>query len=164
MSIIIASASVIITAALVFYTLGVFGERRRTVLQGRHVVLFWVGLCCDTTGTLLMSMFARTGGSGEAGLHAATGMLAIGLMVIHAVWATAVFFRGSAAARAAFSRFSIVVWLVWLIPYICGMLVGMPMAHFDGPIALAIAIGLVIVIAAALGGYDRSKGSTVRHA
>lgn len=53
-------ASLAITGALVLYTIGVFRERADGSLRGPHVVLFWIGLACDTTGTTLMSIMART--------------------------------------------------------------------------------------------------------
>ena len=54
MSIELIVASVAITCALVLYTFGVFGERRSGTLSLRHVLLFWGGLVCDTTGTMIM--------------------------------------------------------------------------------------------------------------
>lgn len=44
-------ASVAISLALFFYTWGVFGERRGGTLSLKYVLLFWIGLACDTTGT-----------------------------------------------------------------------------------------------------------------
>ena len=153
----IATASFAITAALIFYSLGVFGERKRRTLQRRHVILFWAGLACDTTGTLLMGYFANTSGAGQLGLHAITGMLAIILMIVHAIWATAVFVRGSERARTLFSRFSIVVWLVWLVPYICGMLIGVPIISMDGTPAVLIAIVAALLFAFAIWFFGERK-------
>ena len=157
MSPIIVFATIAISAALVFYTLGVFGERRHGRLNRRHVVLFWTGLCCDATGTLSMSAFAQANGGGPLGLHAVTGIFAIALMIVHAVWATAVFARGSEKARSTFSRFSIVVWLIWLVPYVCGLLIGMPMTQMEGPQAVAIAVAVALVVAGAIWLYDKKN-------
>ena len=123
MSPILIAAIVSITLALVFYTVGVFGEHRSGTLTVRHVVIFWLGLCCDTTGTLLMSRIASQSAGNP--LHAATGTLAIVLMLIHAVWAVYTLRRGSDRAKHIFHRFSLVVWAIWLIPYILGMAIGM---------------------------------------
>ena len=54
-------AIIAITLALVFYTIGVFGERRAKTLKKQHVIIFWLGLLCDTTGTTIMSLIARSG-------------------------------------------------------------------------------------------------------
>ena len=119
-------AATAITAALVFYTVGVFGERRAGTLAKRHLALFWLGLVCDATGTALMSVVARSQLAGTASpLHAITGVLAIALMLFHAVWATIVTVHGNEKARRNFHRLSICVWLIWLIPYCLGVFMGM---------------------------------------
>lgn len=122
----IAIAAAAITAALVFYTLGVFGERRAGMLEKRHLALFWLGLACDATGTTLMSAFARSMPErATSPLHAVTGTLAILLMFFHALWATIVVTRGSESSRRSFHRLSVCVWLIWLIPYGVGLFMGM---------------------------------------
>ena len=60
MNSLIMPASAAITLALVFYTIGVFGERRAGTLKKSHLALFWLGLICDTTGTTIMTAIART--------------------------------------------------------------------------------------------------------
>jgi len=45
------------------------------------------------------------------------GSIAVFLMAIHALWAFWTFRKGSARAKRNFSRFSVIVWWVWLIPY-----------------------------------------------
>lgn len=146
-------ASIAITAALLLYTAGVFSERAAGRLAGKHLALFWAGLVCDTTGTTLMTIMARTGG-GEAvpAIHGVTGLLAILLMLFHAGWATVVFARGRHADERAlaeertFHRFSTVVWLLWLVPYIIGLLIGIPMIHLGTVPAVALSIAIVAVL------------------
>lgn len=111
-----------ITAALIFYTLGVFAEKRAGILQGWHVLVFCLGFVCDSLGTGLMS---RIAGGFKPGLHAVTGALAIILMGIHVLWAVWIWLRGSMEDKQRFHRFSVLVWAVWLIPYILGMFLGM---------------------------------------
>ena len=77
-------ASTAITLALVFYTIGVFGERRAGTLKKSHLALFWLGLICDTTGTTIMTTIARTSAAAVSPLHAITGLLAIIFMLFHA--------------------------------------------------------------------------------
>ena len=81
-------ASVAISLALFFYTWGVFGERRGGTLSLKYVLLFWIGLACDTTGTLTMSNIASQSAASGFGIHAITGVVAIVLMLVHALWAT----------------------------------------------------------------------------
>ena len=125
-------ASLAITGALVLYTIGVFKERADGSLRGPNVVLFWLGLACDTTGTTLMSIMARTSAEAAPAIHGITGLAAILLMLFHAGWATLVYFQGKRGGAAAlkrertFHRLSAAVWVAWLVPYVIGMLVGIP--------------------------------------
>jgi uncharacterized repeat protein (TIGR03987 family) len=52
-------------------------------------------------------------------------VIAILLMFVHASWAIWTYVKGSAEAKRHFNRFSIVVWCIWLIPYLIGMAIGM---------------------------------------
>ncbi len=112
-----------ITLALVCYTVGVWGERLQGALRGWHLAFFWVGFGFDTLGTTLMERMAR--GEFQPGFHAVTGLLAIVLMLVHAVWATAVLLGREEERKRSFHRLSIVVWAVWLIPFLSGMAMGM---------------------------------------
>lgn len=116
-------AIIFITMALVFYTIGVWAEKRKGVLLPWHVIIFWLGLVCDTTGTTIMSKIA--GGGFALSLHGVTGLIAILLMAFHAIWATAIIVKNNAHAKEVFHKFSIMVWAVWLIPYVIGLVIGM---------------------------------------
>ena len=116
------AAIVAISLALVFYTLGVWSEKFSGRLRGRHLVLFWIGLVFDTTGTTLMGEIA---GGLDFNLHGITGVLAIILMLGHALWATLVFVRKDEQKLRDFHKFSLFVWLVWLVPFITGMIAAM---------------------------------------
>ncbi len=98
-------------------------------------MFFWIGLICDSTGTGLMSIMAQNSGGTMSPLHPVTGFLAIALMLFHAAWATYVVFRGNEKTRRGFHTLSIGVWLVWLVPYFVGMLIGIPAFHVSDPIA-----------------------------
>lgn len=123
MSIKLIMAIVTITLALIFYTIGVFSERKSGTLNKFHVIIFWIGLLFDTTGTTIMSRIAN--GGSLLSLHGITGALAIVLMLFHAVWATIVFTKNDTKKLHNFHKFSIIVWLIWLIPYIIGLIIGM---------------------------------------
>ena len=114
----------LITAALLFYSLGVWAERLARYLKPWHVVSFWVGFTFDVSGTLAMHMIAK-GPFDLSEPHTLTGQIALWLMLLHAIWATYVVRKGSEKMLTNFHRFSIFVWLVWLIPYFGGMYLGM---------------------------------------
>jgi uncharacterized repeat protein (TIGR03987 family) len=114
------TASVVITLALVFYTIGVWSERLAGRLKPWHLAFFWLGLVFDTVGTGMMFDFA---GGLTFDLHGLSGLLAIVLMLIHATWATVVLARRDERWIRNFHKFSVVVWAIWLIPYFSPMVV-----------------------------------------
>ncbi len=116
--------AVIMSLAFVFYTTGVFAERVSRDLKPWHVAAFWAGLACDASATEMMRRMIAAGQK-TAAIHTVTGAAAFGLMALHAIWATWTLTRGSEAERKGFHRYSVVVWAVWLVPYLGGMIAGM---------------------------------------
>ncbi|MFC1670140.1 HsmA family protein [Spirochaetota bacterium] len=112
------AAIITITLALIFYTLGVWGEKLSRGLNKWNLSMFWIGLIMDTTGTTLMLEQSDTVADT---FHLFTGVVAIVLMAIHAVWATIVLIRKNDKMIRDFHKFSFIVWLIWLVPYFSGM-------------------------------------------
>ena len=125
---VLVSAIVLITAALAFYTTGVWSERRGGRLRWRHVALFGAGLALDASGTVLMTLIAADSSRSRAddstgildAVMAWTGPAALALMAVHLIWAAVVLIRNREAERLAFHRISLGVWALWLIPYLAG--------------------------------------------
>jgi uncharacterized repeat protein (TIGR03987 family) len=113
-----------ITLALVFYSLGVWAEKLAQYLKPWHVIAFWTGFLFDMLGTWMMHKLAN-GSFNIFEPHTFTGQVALWLMLIHAIWATYVVRKGSELTRKKFHRYSIIVWLIWLVPYFGGMWMGM---------------------------------------
>jgi uncharacterized repeat protein (TIGR03987 family) len=109
---------IIINLALVFYSIGVWSERFAGQLKTWHLVFFWLGFICDTWGTGLMF---ESAGRLVFSFHGVAGMLAIALMFIHAIWATVVLWRKDEGLIRSFHKFSVAVWLIWLVPYVSPM-------------------------------------------
>jgi uncharacterized repeat protein (TIGR03987 family) len=114
---------IIISLALVFYSIGVWSERVQGKLKTWHLIFFWSGLVCDTWGTGLMIDMA---GGLTSDIHGITGVIAIVLMLIHAFWASLVLIKKDENAIRNFHKFSLVVWFIWLIPYLSPMIINMP--------------------------------------
>jgi uncharacterized repeat protein (TIGR03987 family) len=115
-------AIIVINLALLFYSIGVWSERISGKLKTWHLAFFFLGLICDTWGTGLM--FEMVGGL-TFDIHGLSGLLAIILMFIHAVWATVVLARKNEKMINSFHKFSVVVWFIWLIPYLSPMFLKM---------------------------------------
>jgi len=116
-------SAVLISLALLFYSIGVWSERIGGRLKVWHVVFFWLGLIFDATGTVIMMRIA--GGGLTFDIHGISGVLAILLMLINAVWSTTVLALKDEKAIANFHKFSIVVWTIWLFPYFTGFTASM---------------------------------------
>lgn len=124
MSALVITSTILITLALIFYSLGVWSERIARYLKPWHVVAFWIGFTLDISGTYAMHLLAK-GTFDITEPHTLTGQIALWLMLIHASWATRVVLKNNEKLRLSFHKFSIVVWLIWLIPYFVGMCLGM---------------------------------------
>jgi uncharacterized repeat protein (TIGR03987 family) len=115
-------AIIFIFSACIFYTVGVWSEKLKRTLLPWHVVVFWCGFVCDTLGTGAMGKIA--GGMFQVNFHGITGLTAILLMLFHALWATCVIVKNQETMKRNFHKFSILVWVIWLIPMISGMVLG----------------------------------------
>ena len=123
MSKILLFSIITINLALLFYSIGVWAERFSKYLKKWHVVTFWIGFTFDVSGTVAMH-FISENPFDLTNLHTLTGQIALWLMLAHATWATVVISRDNTDLRKNFHRYSIFVWLVWLIPYIGGAIIG----------------------------------------
>lgn len=117
-------SSALITLALLFYSIGIWAERIARLLKTWHVWMFWTGFAFDVGGTTAMHLLAD-GRFDLADPHTLTGQIALWLMLAHATWATVVIRKRKEKLMTRFHRFSIFVWLVWLIPYFGGMFLAM---------------------------------------
>lgn len=120
-------AIIFITLALLFYTIGVWSEKLQGSLKPWHLGFFLLGLVCDATGTILMEGIAKASVQVTSGfnLHGFTGVIAIVLMLIHAIWAAVVLIMRNENMKLKFHKFSLIVWIIWLIPFISGAAVHM---------------------------------------
>lgn len=114
---------VAINLALVFYSIGVWAERISKYLKSWHLVAFWIGFSFDVTGTVAMH-FISDNPFDLTNMHTLTGQIALWLMLAHALWATSVVKKNNIKLREKFHRYSIIVWLIWLIPYLGGVIIG----------------------------------------
>ena len=115
-----ATAGIVMGIALIFYTIGVWTEKIQGKLTIWHLGLFICGLICDSWGTGIM--FRITDGLSFS-FHGIAGLLAIVLMFLHATWALLVLIQNEERRLTRFHRFSLLVWAIWLIPYLSPMFI-----------------------------------------
>jgi len=70
---------------------------------------------------MISALMGIISGIFKTDVHGITGLLAIILMLIHALWATVVLVKKQEDTILKFHRFSIIVWLIWLIPFGTGV-------------------------------------------
>ncbi|HUS89298.1 MAG TPA: HsmA family protein, partial [Desulfosporosinus sp.] len=112
---------VFINLALIIYTIGVWSERFQGRLKWWHVGMFYTGLVCDSIGTGAMGLMV---GGLQFNFLGITGLAAILIMLLHAGWATIVLINKNEVLIVRFHKFSLVVWVIWLIPMISGAVFG----------------------------------------
>jgi len=116
------TAVILFTVAMVFYTWGVWAEKRAQLLKPWHVYMFACGVGIDTLATVLTYMVV-------GGLvwtpHSIMGFISLGLMAVHFVWAIVVIRRGDEHALTNFHKLSLIVWSIWMISYLSGFVLGM---------------------------------------
>lgn len=108
--------------ALICYSIGVWGEKISGRLSKWNLIFFWIGFIFDTAGTTTMSLMSN---GFEFNIHGITGILAIILMLFHAIWATIVLINNNENLIVKFHKFSLFVWIMWLIPFMTGMISSM---------------------------------------
>ncbi|MCE5287302.1 MAG: TIGR03987 family protein [Pelosinus sp.] len=113
------TAIIFINLAGLCYTLAVFAEKMQKILKRWHVVIFCLGLLFDTVGTTAMS---KISGAVLFNFHGLTGLLAIFLMGIHTIWAIWVLYAKDNNLKIKFHKFSTIVWIIWLIPMLSGII------------------------------------------
>ena len=129
----LALAIALISLALVFYTVGVWAERRSGELRWWHVGAFAAGLTADISGTTAMGMIATSGGptgveqdpfpGPDHSDHRRPRARPVGPPRL--AWATITMLRNRPEEKRAFHRFSVIVWAIWLLPYLTGMAAAM---------------------------------------
>ncbi len=125
------NAIVLINLAFISYTLGVWGEKVQGELKLWHLLTFWFGFVNDTIGTLSMEAMVIYNAGDEynnlfqylflhMSFHSITGIFALTLMLVHALWATKVLLKKNIIMIKRFHHYSLFIWLIWLIPFITG--------------------------------------------
>ena len=112
-----------IIAALLFYSIAVWSEKFGSRLKWWHLFFFYLGFIADTTGTSYMAKLAN---GFHLKPHTLTGLSALIIMFVHTLWATWVLLRQNEKALITFHKYSIAAWLIWLIPFVSGMVMSIP--------------------------------------
>ncbi len=113
---------VLFSIAMVFYTWGVWSERKQKYLMPKHVKLFACGVAADCLATLLSSIVI---GGVVWTPHAIMGFVSLGLMAVHFVWSVIAIRQNKPDTLRRFHRLSLLVWSVWMVSYLSGFVLGL---------------------------------------
>jgi uncharacterized repeat protein (TIGR03987 family) len=61
----------------------------------------------------------------ELNLHCVTGWIALLMMVFNTLYSTYIFFKGSKKQKQNIKLVSLIIWFIWLVPFVSGMFIGM---------------------------------------
>ncbi|MBP2659645.1 MAG: hypothetical protein H6Q69_2677 [Firmicutes bacterium] len=123
---------IFINCAFVLYTVGVWSEKIQGKLKRGHLFLFWLGIICDVLGTSAMGEIAKGHVKSvsfwhfaplASDFHSFTGIIALLLMLLHTCWATIIIVTHKESWIRKFHRYSLLVWLIWLLPFVSGAIV-----------------------------------------
>lgn len=96
---------------MISYSIGVWSEKIQGKLKVWHLMFFYLGLVFDVAGTSIMGSMA-----GKIDIikfildfHSITGVIAIILMFVHAIWATIVLIKKDDVMIKNFHKFNIKV-------------------------------------------------------
>lgn len=112
---------VLITLALVLYSIGVWLNWRSKRLLPTYIVLFWCGFAADALATKLMG--ARVERI-NWDLHTISGYAALALMGTLAAYGTASLMLRKESWQRNFHRFAVPIWIIWVISYATGVYLG----------------------------------------
>ena len=110
-----------ITSALLLYTVAVWSNWRRKLLTGTTLVLFWLGLTADALATKMMGMSVE---KTTWDFHTISGYAGLALMAVLAVTGTWAKFTGRQDILKSFHKVSVPVWVIWVISYATGVIIG----------------------------------------
>ena len=114
---------ILMSFALIIYTISILNEFRRKKLLPWHAIMFCIGFTFDMTSTIIMY---KLGGSEiRVGLHDILGGIALLLMLINAIWSIIILNKKHKNQLLQFYNFSFFAWIVWIISYILGAVMHM---------------------------------------
>ena len=113
---------VLITLALVLYTVAAWHNWRLKALATMHLVLMWIAVVADASATRMMGGYTE---GTDWSLHVISGYAALGMMATLTVFGTWAKSTNRAAVLNSFHRFLVPVWVVWVASYAAGVWLGM---------------------------------------
>ncbi len=112
-----------ITLALVLYTIAVWRNWRNKTLTTAQIILLWCGLTADFLATKMMGLSIE--GEIVWDFHTISGYAGLVLMGLLAVVGSLAKWKGNEVVLKSFYHYAIPVWIIWVISYATGVIIGL---------------------------------------
>lgn len=112
---------VLITLALVLYSVATWRNWRLRLLTTTQLVMLWIAVSADALATRMMGSYTETT---DWSLHVISGYGALALMATLTIIGTWAKRTGRDAVLGNFHRYLVPVWILWIASYAAGVWVG----------------------------------------
>lgn len=109
-----------VIAALIFYSIATWKELLTSGLKKINIVLYWIGLIFDISGTLIMSFISQ---GFSMNFHSFAGLSALLLMLIKTIYSTKQLVTNNTEKTVAYKSVTVIIWIVWVAVFINGIIV-----------------------------------------
>jgi uncharacterized repeat protein (TIGR03987 family) len=114
-------AIVLITLALVLYSIATWRNWRLKLLTTGHVILLWLAVIADTLATRMMAAYST---ASRLSMHLVIGYAAVAMMAILTLVGTWAKSADREAVLHNFHRYLLPVWILWVLSYAAGVWIG----------------------------------------
>ena len=118
----IAKTMLMMFLALSAYSAAVTLDKKAGKLMPANLAMLWAGFCLNAIGFGLMTRLEADSGSGFSGIGRIIGILAIVVVLIHAIWGTAILVLKDEKSEKIFHRDGTLLWKIWLVPFVLSLI------------------------------------------
>lgn len=119
------NAIIISVLSAAAYTLGVWTLSKNKKLKALQLLLFWLAFCGNAAGAGLLRLAVGEGSGFLFRLRSVCIIISVVILFVHAVWATALMSIPEDKSMRIFLRDSKLVWKIWLIFFLPGVILGL---------------------------------------
>ena len=120
----VVETTITLAMTLAGFTAGVWLVSKTKKLKPFHVILFWLAFCCGCAGAGLLEITMGGGDDTAENVRGICEILALVILFIYSIWATALMVIPDDKSRRIFTRDSSLVWKIWLVPFALQIILG----------------------------------------
>lgn len=120
----VVETTITLTITLAMFTAGVWLVSKTKKLKPFHVILFWLAFCCECVGAGLLEITMGGGNNITEDVRGIFEILALVILFIYSIWATALKVIPDEKSIRIFTRDSKLVWKIWIVPFTLQIILG----------------------------------------